>query len=223
MYQNPSCSLRDIIKYFRENDVVYMRTDKYGGNHAGKLNIASLSTMLSNPVYVRADKDVYAYFMSKGYEILDEPQAYDSIHGVFKHEKSDGTFYVKTAYHEGLVDSETWLAVQDKKAHNICFSSNKKPKNSWLVGLVKCAECGHAVVIDKHKKKKSGKEYRYLTDHGWETIEGCSVVKLHRLRTLSLLIRQYRRICRGLTSDFFLVHVRPPFFGYNKSTSFPKC
>jgi DNA invertase Pin-like site-specific DNA recombinase len=174
MYQNPSCSLRDIIKYFRENDVVYMRTDKYGGNHAGKLNIASLSTMLSNPVYVRADKDVYAYFMSKGYEILDEPQAYDGVHGVFKHEKSDGTFYVKTAYHEGLVDSETWLAVQDKKAHNICFSSNKKPKNSWLVGLVKCAECGHAVVIDKHKKKKSGKEYRYLIDHGWETIESCA-------------------------------------------------
>jgi hypothetical protein len=60
--------------------------------------------------------------------------------------------YIKAAYHEWLIDSET-----------------------WLVGLVKCAKCCHAVVIDKHKKKW-GKEYRYLTDHGWETVVSCTTM-----------------------------------------------
>lgn len=173
MYQNPSTSLRDIIKHFRENDIQYIRTDKYGKNHPGKLNVSSLSTMLTNPLYVRADKEIYAYFVSKGYEILDDIEAYDGIHGVFKHKTADGNFYVKIGYHEGLVSSDDWLAVQDKKAHNVSFSTNGKAKNSWLVGLVRCAECGHSVNIDMQTKKHNGRQYRYFVDFGWTTVEGC--------------------------------------------------
>ena len=56
------------------------------------------------------------YFQSMGYEIIDEIESYDSIHGVFSHKDSDGKTYVKVGYHEGLVDSKTWLAMQDKKS-----------------------------------------------------------------------------------------------------------
>ena len=83
MYSKQSISLRDIINYFRDNNIQYLRTDKYGRNHNGKLNVSSLSAILKNPVYVRADKEVYAYFISKGYDVLDEPESYDGIHGVY--------------------------------------------------------------------------------------------------------------------------------------------
>lgn len=172
MYCNPSTSLRDIISYFRNNDIQYLRTDKYGRNHNGRLNVSSLSVMLKNPVYVRADKDVYAYFISKGYDVLDEPEMYDGVHGVYLRKNGTGGYYAKVGSHEGIIEASVWLAVQDKKTHNVTFTSMGKAQNSWIVGLVKCKECGHAVNIDKHIKK-SGKIFRYNVDYGWSTIESC--------------------------------------------------
>ena len=120
MYAESSISLRDILKYFNANEeeIKYKRTDEYGGknsSHNGKLNVGSLSNILANPIYVRADKSVYAFFQSKGYEIIDDAEAYDGVHGVFIHDHADGGKYVKVGYHEGLVDADLWLKVQDKK------------------------------------------------------------------------------------------------------------
>ena len=129
MYAEPSTSLRDILTYFKEHEdeIHYLRTDEYGGkngSHSGKLNAGSLSSILKNPLYVRADKDVYAFFQSRGYEIIDEVEAYDGVHGVFMHDNADGGKYVKVGYHEGLVSSELWLRVQDKKSTNRRFQTN---------------------------------------------------------------------------------------------------
>ena len=116
MYAEPSTSLRDILTYFKEHEdeIHYLRTNEYSGkngSHSEKLNACSLSSILKNPLYVRADKDVYAFFQSRGYEIIDEVEAYDGIHGVFMHDNADGGKYVKVGYHEGLVSSELWLRV----------------------------------------------------------------------------------------------------------------
>jgi len=88
MYAEPSASLRDILTYFKEHEaeVGYLRTDEYGGknrSHKVKLNTGSLSMILRNPLYVRADKLVYAYFKTMVYEIIDDVEAYDGVHGVF--------------------------------------------------------------------------------------------------------------------------------------------
>ncbi len=177
MYAEPSTSLRDILTYFKEHqeEVGYLRTDEYGGNngsHNGKLNTGSLSTILANPLYVRADKSVYAYFQTMGYETVDKIEAYDGVHGVFMHDNADGRKYVKVGYHEGLVEPEIWLRVQDKKSHNKSFRTNRKALSSWIVGLLKCKECGLSILIDI-QQKKTGKVYRYLFDGGWQTIDGC--------------------------------------------------
>ena len=79
---------------------------------------------------------------------------------------------MKVGYHEGLVSSELWLRVQDKKAHNVSSSTNRKAGNSWLVGLLKCRECGLAIAIDI-QRKKTGKVYKYLFDSGWQTVDSC--------------------------------------------------
>ena len=177
MYAEPSTSLRDILTYFKEHEaeVGYLRTDEYGGkdgSHNGKLSTGCLSLILKNPIYVRADKAVYAYFQTQGYEIVDDIEAYDGIHGVFLHDNADGGKYAKVGYHEGLVSSELWLRVQDKKSTNKHFQTNRKALNSWLVGLLKCRECGLAISIDI-QRKPSGRVYKYLFDGGWQTVDGC--------------------------------------------------
>lgn len=176
MYAEPSTSLRGILKYLREHDdVQYRRTDQYGGRKgqfSGNLSVAGFSQMLSNPLYVRADKNVYAYFQTLGYEIIDDVEAYDGVHGIFIHDNADGGKYVKVGYHEGLVDAETWLRVQDKKAHSIKFPSNKKVHSSWLVGLIKCKECGKTVAVDGRVQSGS-KTYKYFYDSNWHSVNGC--------------------------------------------------
>ena len=109
--RQPPTSLRDILKHFNANEeeIKYKRTDEYGGknsSHNGKLNVGSLSNILANPIYVCADKSVYAFFQSKGYKIIDDAEAYDGVHGVFIHDNADGGKYVKGGYHEGLVDAD---------------------------------------------------------------------------------------------------------------------
>lgn len=178
MYGNKGSSLREIIQFFRENQekIHSLRQDKFGGkdgSHNGRLNVGALSTILSNPIYVRADKNVYEYFQTQEYEIMDDISAYDGVHGVYMHNTPDGTNkYVKVGYHEGLVDADLWLKVQDRKSKNRNFSNGGKAKNSWLVGLMKCRECGYSVLIDKHTKP-NGKVYKYLFDSGYTSVDGC--------------------------------------------------
>lgn len=201
MYAEPSTSLRDILTYFKEHEdeIRYLRTDEYGGkngSHSGKLNAGSLSQLLKNPIYVRADKDVYAFFQSRGYEIIDEVEAYDGVHGVFMHDNADGGKYVKVGYHEGLVSSELWLRVQDKKSTNKRFQTNRKALNSWLVGLLKCRECGMSVIIDMQKKSPTN-IHRYLADSGWLTIDKC-VARKYSIRIDDIEESVYAAMCERL-------------------------
>lgn len=171
MYQNPDCSLKDIIEYFQDNDIVTRRTGNYKSK--GRINQSHVSLILESPLYVRADKDVYAYFQSMGYEIIDGIEAYDGIHGVFSHKDNEGKTYVKIGYHEGLVDSKTWLTVQDKKAHNKKFPNNGKAKSSWLAGLLKCSHCGYSIQLNIQHNKTGTRTWKYLIDFGFSTLNGC--------------------------------------------------
>lgn len=173
MYQRNNVSLNDIIEYYKANDIVTNRTDHSGNQKQGSFNSSHLSQLLESPLYVRADKEIYAYFLSKGYEITDDFEAYDGIHGVFIHAKSDGGYYVKLGYHEGLVSSDVWLNVQDRKAHNHKYHNNTKAINSWLVGLTKCANCGYALLITRKYNKTHTKSWRYFVDFGYQTVKGC--------------------------------------------------
>ena len=141
IYKEPAASLWDVISYFRENGIEINRTS--GGN----MDRSHFSRILESPLYVRADKDVYEYLALKGFDILDDVSAFDGIHGCFRHKRRDGSEYIKVGYHEGLVDADTWLAVQDKKSHNQRIPNNGGAKNSWLVGLVKCGHCHCALSI----------------------------------------------------------------------------
>jgi DNA-binding transcriptional MerR regulator len=186
--------LQDIINHFRDNGVEVGVIKKNGDK--SNMDRSHFSRILESPLYVRADKDVYQYLVSKGYEILDDVEAFDGVHGLFRHKKyyskdspeKKAKFnaihdkeYIKVGYHEGIVDSETWLAVQDKKSRNQKIPNNNSAKNSWLVGLTKCPHCNNGFYIYYGWNVSRTKQWRYYGDRGAYTSNGC-VKKRLRLR-----------------------------------------
>lgn len=178
LYQHPENSLKDIIVYMAENGINTSRPTPRTKSGISNLDRSHLSRILENPLYVRANKEGYRYFLSKGYEMLDAPEAYDGVHGLFVHAGGDDTHFVKVAYHEGLVDSSVWLAVQDRKSHQSKFPTNGKAMNSWLVGMVKCACCGYAMHFNHGSSRKGVVYYRFI-DYGKYTVNGCPTPTIH--------------------------------------------
>ncbi len=133
--------------------------------------------MLESPLYVRADAEIYRYYAAQGVEMLDDISAYDGVHGLFLHGYRNNRKgikpFIKVGYHEGLIDSETWLAVQDKKSHHRKIPSNGTSVNSWLTGLVKCAHCGYSPFIVSSWNTKHTRQYRYYHDNGYRRFGGC--------------------------------------------------
>jgi DNA invertase Pin-like site-specific DNA recombinase len=173
LYQKSDVSLTDVINYFRDNNVDTSAIARKGPNGKSNLDRSHLSRILCNPLYVRADKEVYRFLVSKGYEVIDDVEDYDGVHGVFRHANPDGTVYMKLGYHEGLVDADTWLAVQDKKSHNHKIPNNGKVEKSWLVGLVKCAYCHYSMITSSSYGLGTKKSYLYYYDSGAYRINGC--------------------------------------------------
>lgn len=134
--------------------------------------VSELQQILRNPLYVRADSEVYKYLAAKGVEMIDDISAYDGKHGVFLHGKRSGTPFAKVGYHEGIVNSETWLAVQDKLDAHAQVPQNRTAVSSWLIGLCKCFHCGCAITWHKTTNRQ-GKRYVYLVDSGSANPQRC--------------------------------------------------
>lgn len=178
VYKEPQTSLSDVINKLRESEV---KVNINGGDFKtvkNNMDRSHITKLLESPLYVRADRDIYGYFASNGVEIIDDISAFDGVHGLFLHRPKAGRQYIKVGYHEGLVDSETWLAVQDKKSHNQKFPSNKTCVNSWLTGLMKCPYCGRCLAISYGWNVSHTKQWRYFLDRGAYDYNGCVKKKL---------------------------------------------
>lgn len=120
----------------------------------------SVARVLHNPVYVQADEQVYLFYKGQGVMVATPSEGFDGEHGavlVGKREAA-GRTYTDAHTHTlsvlespGLVPSERWLACQYKLQNNKQISSEKRGKNSWLTGLMKCADCGYSLKVTKSK------------------------------------------------------------------------
>ncbi|GHU75135.1 hypothetical protein FACS1894188_05300 [Clostridia bacterium] len=179
LYKNPGTSLADVITYFRDNDIDVSVARKPNNanktNRSDKTNMdrSHLSQLLKSPLYVRADAEVYQYLISNGFEVVDDVESFDGVHGLFRHKRADGTEYIKVGYHDGVIDSETWLAVQDKKSRNFRIPNNGCANNTWLTGIVKCGHCKYALGLFYSWNVNHTKQWRYLSCHGAYKMNGC--------------------------------------------------
>ena len=154
LYADSSNSLGDIIRYLNEHQMKNLR----GGNWS----TARLSEMLRNPVYVQADIDVYHFFQSQGANIYNPASDFTGYNAcyLYKGTVSDTRKQcdltdkeIVLAPHMGFIPSKTWLTCRLRCLNNRQSTKTCKPKNSWLVGKVKCGNCGYALTIRKAKTK----------------------------------------------------------------------
>lgn len=199
LYKEPSSSLKNVIDYFRENQIDTSSKAYRTHRETVVMDRTHLSKILKSPLYVRADKEVYKFYASKGVEMLDDVEAYDGVHGLFLHKNADGSEFIKLGYHEGLVDADTWLAVQDKKARNYKVPQNGNGTNSWLSGLVKCAHCGYAVHVYYGWNVSRTKQWRYYRDMGAYNAVGCKKYTL-KLRPDNLEQIVFNAMCERFNS-----------------------
>lgn len=153
LYADPEISLRNIAKQLNEQ-----------GIHGPKRELwdsVTLSRILHNPSYVKADEDIYLHYLTTGIQIDQEAGAFDGIHAcnvIGRRDRGNGKYnsaeaqMITIANHFGIIESSLWLQVQDKLSRNKQISRTNAGKYSWLTGLMKCGRCGYSIKINNMKR-----------------------------------------------------------------------
>lgn len=152
-YARPGVSLRELAKSLTRQGI-------HGPKREAWDNV-TLSRILHSPLYVRADEDVYWYYLTKGLQITLPPSAFDGVHACSvigrrdrnKHKScAPDNQMLTVANHTGIVDAPLWLRVQEKLEKNPQLSRANAGKYTWLTGLLKCGKCGYAVKVGSGRK-----------------------------------------------------------------------
>lgn len=116
----------------------------------------SISRILHNPAYVKADADVYYYYRGKGLILYNDIDEFTGEKGLWLWGKRDRSAAKYTdlheqllaiAAHDGVIDSQTFLACQKRLDKNRQIKNTGSGKYTWLSGLVKCANCGYSLRV----------------------------------------------------------------------------
>ena len=148
----------------------------------GKLfNRSRLRDLVINPVYVKADYQVYDFFKAQGTNIANIPEDFIGTNGAYLY--SGDTKKRKTvsleghtlviAPHEGLVDSKTWIKCRSKCLNNQSVAKPVKAKATWLAGKIKCAHCGYALTAKIYRCKTKTDNRYYLCNNKYNA-GGCN-------------------------------------------------
>jgi len=133
-------------------------------------NSVSLGRTLRNPIYVKADADVYMYLQSRGAMLNNDPSDFIGENGctIYAERQSVTTSkftdlsksFATLGLHKGIISSSTWLQCQLKLDKNKQVGNSGKGTHSWLSGLMKCGYCGLAIVVANNGK------YNYINCGG---------------------------------------------------------
>ena len=147
---------------------------------------SKLSALLKNPIYVRADSNVYDYFDAHGVNIISDVSAFTGeygaqLYGRSKHSQtiadwSDMKLVVMS--HCGIVGSELWLRCQRKLEQNKQIGNSCSNSTSWLAGKLICEKCGHKMTTVKSVINKSNEIRRYFSCTGKQHKKNCKGPKV---------------------------------------------
>lgn len=135
---------------------------------------AKLSALLRNPIYVKADSDVYDYFERHGVQMITEIAMFTGeygaqLYGRTKHNPEDSDWSdmkLVLLTHHGVIDSDIWLKCQRKLEKNRQIGNSVSNRTSWLSGKIICEKCGHTMTTIKGKINKEGEIRRYFNCTG---------------------------------------------------------
>lgn len=154
-------SLSQVEKYLLKNNI----KTKLGTDFV-KMKI---KTILNNPAYVKATKEVFAYIESMGIAVIGEPNGKNALL-LYNKKKGKAEFKDKSlwvcavAKHEGIIDAKDWLEVQRILEKNKESAPRLgKSKSGLLSGLIRCAKCKSTMKVTYGvlNKKTGEKPYYY--------------------------------------------------------------
>lgn len=157
MYANQGISLGGIASYFNENGILIGKKGKCSSN--------TISRILRNPAYVKADINVYNFLELNGCILVNDATDFDSAKGLVLYGEGDTKFKSLEGYHaavglhEGLIQSDIWLKAQYRVYNNKQVANNGTSKNTWLSGISKCGYCGYAMTYKSDTKKGITRKY----------------------------------------------------------------
>lgn len=116
-----------------------------------------ITDILTRPLYAPNDMPMYNYLSSVGADIKNPPEEFDGLASIdlyglkedaSKHKRCRDikNMYCNISNHEAIVDSDTWLRVQQKRSAMIHKPARSGTgRNSYFTGLMKCDICGSGV------------------------------------------------------------------------------
>ena len=168
---------------------------------------ARVADMIKNPIYVKADLEIYRFFKSQGAVLHNDPILYAGTNGCYLYSEKQATrktlcldgHHVVLAPHDGIIDSEIWLKARSKCLNNTQISKPVKAKNTWLAGKIKCAKCGYALTV---RKSKTQIGRYFLCSHRMQTklCDGVGGIDATALENLILAQLKKKAVAFGVLS-----------------------
>lgn len=157
--ENMNLVIEMYSKYSTDTNISLHQLVKYAlDNYSVKMSATQVRNILSNSLYVKADKKLYDYYKLQNVQFVNDREEYNGRHALQIINKTDQTNKKKLvndssewiAYltnWQGVIDSRTFIVVQDRLSQNKSYTTSNKPTNKMLElsGLLKCAKCGHTV------------------------------------------------------------------------------
>ena len=177
-YSVSGITLRRLMDNLIDNDI--LPTD-------GSWSTGKLSTILKNPIYVKADNDIYEYLLKHNTNIISDITEFDGIHGLQIYGKTKHSTDVWSDMkavvmsHEGIINSDVWLNCQKKLEKNKQIGNAISNTTSWLGGKIVCQSCGRTMTVTKGGKRKDGSQTRYFSCTG----------------------KSHNRICKGTSKPIY--------------------
>ena len=190
LYAQPQVSVGDIVKYLVEHDIRNSRASN------GSWDKSRIADMIKNPIYVRADMNIYRFFHDQNSQLHNPPEDYIGTNGCYLYSDKNArrktvslaSQHVVLAPHEGIIPSDIWLRARAKCMGNQQVAKPLKAKNTWLAGKIKCGKCGYALLIRKSPTKVG----RYFVcSRRVQTVDGCvGVGGLHASEIEEIVLSQ---------------------------------
>lgn len=158
-YIKPEMSLGKLARLLEEEGILRKGERRFDNTALGRI--------IHNPVYVKADKKLFNYFVSQNAQIMsDNIEDWDGSRAahiiakrIKKQVREDDTTItyrqrkpldecqVYLTNFDGTIDSELYIQANLKLANNRQLKRTGTGKLGWLGGLLKCGKCGYAIKV----------------------------------------------------------------------------